>query len=136
MKRKGNILEATVSLTLFFIIVLEFIILFNFNLNLLRQVKNRYEEKIVENNLINILKRDIYFNGVTNNYTLKKVGNEYFIETNNNSYYLGFFKYMKLKEIKLKEERILLDNIEIGKFKCVTYLLNGKNIKIILENSE
>lgn len=134
MKIKGNILEVTISLTLFFIIVLDFIIVFNFNFNILKMVRNSYEEKIIENNLINVLKRDIYFNKGINDYRLKKIGNKYFIETSDNSYYLGGYKYIELKEVKLKEKTILLDNIEIGKFKYLSYLLNDKKMKIILEN--
>jgi len=134
MKIKGNILEVTISLTLFFIIVLDFIIVFNFNFNILKMIRNSYEEKIIENNLINVLKRDIYFNKGINDYRLKKIGNKYFIETSDNSYYLGVYKYIELKEVKLKEKTILLDNIEIGKFKYLSYLLNDKKMKIILEN--
>lgn len=136
MKKKGSILEVTISLTLFFIIILDFIIVFNFNFNILRIVRNSYEEKIIENNLINVLKRDIYFNKEINNYKLKKIGNKYFVETSDNSYYLGVFKYIELKEVKLKEKTILLDNTEIGKFKYLSYLLNDKKMKIILENIE
>lgn len=136
MKNKGNILETTVSLFLFFSIVLNFIILFDFNFNVIRKIKIKYEEKIVENNLLNVLKRDIYFNKRVEKYTLEKRGTKYFLKTNENIYYLGIFKYFQLENLEVKEKKVMLDNIEIGRFKYLTCRLNHRDRKFILENKE
>lgn len=136
MKNKGNILEVTISLFLFFSIILNFIVLFDFNFNIIRKIKIKYEEKIIENNLVNILERDIYFNGKIDKYILKKKETKCFIETSKNTYYLGIFKYFKLENLEVKEKNIMLDNIEIGRFKYLNCILNHREKKIILENKE
>ena len=133
MKTKGNIIELVISLLLIFIIILDFLLLFNFNFKVIKRIEYRYELAILENNLQNILRRDLFFNKRIGNYELKTKGKEYFIKTNKNFYYLGTFKYFKIKGVKINEERVSLDKIEIGKIKYIKINLDKKQEKFILE---
>ena len=87
MRNKGSIVEMVISLILFFMITLDFTVFFNFNFNMIKKIKFKYEEEILEHNLINILKRDLYIDNKIKNYVLIKNKDEYFIKTDKITYY-------------------------------------------------
>lgn len=132
MRSKGNIIELVISLLLIFIIASDLMILCDFNFKVIKKTKFKYEEKILQNNLINILKRDLYFNN-KNKYFLEKKENKYFIRTNKNLYYLGYFRYFKLNHLEMISKKLILDNIEIGEIKYIRLEINGKVKYFLLE---
>ncbi|MFK4786060.1 hypothetical protein [Fusobacterium sp. MFO224] len=133
MRNKGSIVEMVISLILFFMITLDFAVFFNFNFNMIKKIKFKYEEEILEHNLINILKRDLYIDNKIKNYVLIKNKDEYFIKTDKITYYLGNFKYCKLKKLKINESKVILDTLEIGTVRYIELIYGEKKNKILLE---
>lgn len=133
MKIKGSLLKLTISLFIFFVIIIDLALILKFNFFCYRRIKIRFEERMLENNLKNIIRRDIYFNENIENYKKLKDKNKIYLKGKNINYYLAEMKYSKLDKIKLKKKEIILDGTAIGKVYELTYYLNEAKKRIFLE---
>lgn len=136
MKVKGSLLKLTISLFIYFAIIMDLALILKFNFFCYRRIKIRIEERILENNLENIMKREIYFNKKMENYKKLQYKNKIYIKGKNKDYYLGEGKYSKLDKIKIKKKEIILDDITIGELYELTYYLNEAKKEIFLEEEK
>lgn len=140
MKKKGFLLlDILVSIGLFSFIALNLLVLMNKNIKNFRIITSKQETERLINNIENILKRDFYKKKLQYKYEIeeKEIENIYLKNLeNNNIESLGRYSQISFKEIKnikIVDKKVNINQKEIGKISFVQIEINGKIIEKVIE---
>ncbi len=139
-KKRGFLLmDMIVSLSLYTVIILSLIILLGKNMRLTSNLYKNNEIRRIEHNIKNIVRRDIEIDKTEDkNYKIIKFENKLYLENIRSLQResLGSYLYLseeKIKDISVKNEKIIIESEEIGNIWMIYYLFDEESRAYVIE---
>lgn len=137
MKKRGFLLiDVLVAIFIFSTVIFTLLVLMNKNIENTRKIIKLQEEKRAVFNIENIIKRDFFLERKEKNYKVTQEKNEIFLKGMDKNESIGKFKYLSidnLKNIKLFEREVILNNENIGEIFFILVEIDNKKIEKVIE---